>query len=141
VRMLCSAPFYLHFLPLLTAMTQRDVPGAIRQLIQIWKRGYAYEDVLESFQQIHQLFGDANLENNVLLHRFFIRAWVSYCKGCTSLLALQHTVYQTLTESSATEALTESSATEASALTESATEALTEPQAVPEPPSRPGAHT
>lgn len=99
VRMLCSAPFYLHFLPLLTAMTQRDLPASIQHLIHIWKRGYAYEDVLESFQQIHQLFGDADLENNVLLHRFFIRAWVSYCKGNTSLLALQHTVYQTLQES------------------------------------------
>jgi replication-associated recombination protein RarA len=98
IRMLCSAPFYLHFLPLLTAMTQRDVTASIRHLIQIWKRGYAYEDVLESFQQINQLFGDADLENNTLLHRFFIRAWVSYCKGNTSLLALQHTVYQTLQE-------------------------------------------
>jgi replication factor C subunit 2/4 len=98
IQMLCSAPFYLHFLPLLTAMTQRDVPASIQHLIHIWKRGYAYEDVLESFQQIHQLFGDADLENNGLLHRFFIRAWVSYCKGNTSLLALQHTVYQTLTE-------------------------------------------
>ena len=131
VRMLCSAHFYLHFLPLLTAMIQRDIPGSIQQLIQIWKRGYAYEDVLESFQQIHQLFGDANLENNVLLHRFFIRAWVSYCKGCTSLLALQHTVYQTLTES-ATQALTESAT---QALTESAT------QGAPETPSTPGAST
>jgi replication-associated recombination protein RarA len=98
IQMLCSAPFYLHFLPLLSAMTQRDVSASIHHLIQIWKRGYAYEDVLESFQQINQLFGDADLENNTLLHRFFIRAWVSYCKGNTSLLALQHTVYQTLQE-------------------------------------------
>ena len=96
VRTLCSAPFYLHFLPLLTAMTQRDLPAAVHALLQIWKRGYAYEDVLESFQQIHLLFGDTDLENNTLLHRFFIRAWVSYCKGNTSLLALQHAVYQTL---------------------------------------------
>ena len=98
VRTLCSAPFYLHFIPLLTAMTQRNIPQAIQQLIQIWKRGYMYEDVLESFQQINQLFGDSDLSNNVLIHRFLIQAWVSYCKGNTSLLSLQHTVYQTLTE-------------------------------------------
>jgi replication factor C subunit 2/4 len=96
VRTLCSAPFYLHFIPLLTAMTQRDIPRAIQQLIQIWKRGYMYEDVLESFQQINQLFGDSDLANNVLIHRFLIQAWVSYCKGNTSLLSLQHTVYRVL---------------------------------------------
>lgn len=96
VRTLCSAPFYLHFIPLLTAMAQRDIPRSIQQLIQIWKRGYMYEDVLESFQQINQLFGDADLANNVLIHRFLIQAWVSYCKGNTSLLALQHTVYRVL---------------------------------------------
>ena len=98
IRTLCSAPFYLHFLPLLTAMIQRDLPASVQHLLQIWKRGYAYEDVLESFQQIHQLFGDSDLEHNALLHRFFIRAWVSYCKGNTSLLALQHSMYETLTE-------------------------------------------
>ena len=97
VQTLCSAPFYLHFIPLLTAMTQRDVPQAIHQLIQVWKKGYMYEDILESFQQINQLFGDSDLGNNVLLHRFLIQAWVSYCKGNTSLLALQHTVYRVLT--------------------------------------------
>ena len=96
VRTLCSAPFYLHFMPLLTAMTERDIPQAIQQLIQIWKRGYMYEDVLESFQQINQLFGDSDLGNNVLIHRFLIQAWVSYCKGNTSLLSLQHTVYRVL---------------------------------------------
>ena len=97
VRSLCSAPFYLHFLPLMTAMYQRDIPGAIKHLIHIWKRGYMYEDILESFQQIHQMFGDADLENNVLIHQFLIQSWVSYCKGNTSLLALQHTVYRVLT--------------------------------------------
>jgi replication factor C subunit 2/4 len=96
VRTLCSAPFYLHFIPLLTAMTQRNIPQAIQHLIQIWKRGYMYEDVLESFQQINQLFGDSDLGNNVLIHRFLIQAWVSYCKGNTSLLALQHTLYRVI---------------------------------------------
>lgn len=99
VQTLCSAPFYLHFIPFMTAMTQRDIPQAIQQLIQIWKRGYMYEDVLVSFQQINQLFGDSDLGNNVLIHQFLIQAWVSYCKGNTSLLALQHTVYRVLSSS------------------------------------------
>jgi hypothetical protein len=84
----------------MTAITQRDIPQAIQQLIQIWKRGYMYEDVLVSFQQINQLFGDSDLKNNVLIHQFLIQAWVSYCKGNTSLLALQHTVYRILSSPS-----------------------------------------
>ena len=63
-----------------------------------------YEDVLESFQQINQLFGDSDLENNVLIHQFLIRAWVSYCKGNTSLLSLQHTIYRVLSSPPATPA-------------------------------------
>jgi replication factor C subunit 2/4 len=98
VRTLCSAPFYMNFLPLLTAMAQRNVAESIRCLIAIWKKGYAYEDILESFQQINQLFGGTELKENILVHRFLIQAWVSYCKGNTSLLALQHVVYRILTE-------------------------------------------
>lgn len=112
VRSLCSAPFYLHFLPLMTAMYQRDIPGAIRHLIHIWKRGYMYEDILESFQQIHQMFGDADMENNVLIHQFLIQAWVSYCKGNTSLLALQHTVYRVLSTTPSSASLNPSGLTQ-----------------------------
>lgn len=96
VRTLCSAPFYLNFIPLLTAMTERNILRSVQCLIHIWKKGYAYEDILESFQQINQLFGDSNIQNNSLIHEFLIQAWISYCKGNTSLLALQHIIYRTL---------------------------------------------
>lgn len=96
VRILCSAPFYMNFIPLLTAMTERNIFQSVKCLIYIWKKGYAYEDILESFQQINQLFGDVNIKNNTLVHEFLIQAWISYCKGNTSLLALQHIIYRTL---------------------------------------------
>jgi len=96
VRTLCSAPFYMNFIPLLNAMTEKDILGSIQCLIQIWKKGYAYEDILESFQQINQLFGNSVLSNNILIHQFLIQAWISYCKGNTSLLALQHIIYRVL---------------------------------------------
>jgi hypothetical protein len=99
VRSLCSAPFYMDFFPLLQAMTQRQVIPAIQQLLRIWKKGYTYEDLLECIQSINQLFGQGILEHNVLIHTFLIRAWISYCKGHTSILALQHVVYTTLTDS------------------------------------------
>lgn len=98
VRSLCSAPFYYDFLPLLNAMASRDVVAAIKSLLLIWKRGYAYEDILESFQIINNLFGSSKIKDNILIHKFLINAWISYCKGNTSILALQNIVYKTLTE-------------------------------------------
>jgi replication-associated recombination protein RarA len=98
VRTLCSAPFYMDFIPLLTAMSNKDNILAIKSLLLIWKRGYAYEDILESFQIINNLFGNNVLKDNVLIHKFLINAWISYCKGNTSILALQNIVYKTLME-------------------------------------------
>jgi hypothetical protein len=88
----------LDFIPLLRAMTAKNVVQAIQQVIHIWKRGYAYEDIIESFQMIHQLFGNNEVKENVLIHQFLIHAWISYCKGNTSILALQNVIYTILTK-------------------------------------------
>jgi GTPase SAR1 family protein len=99
VRMLCSSPIYMDFIPLLNAMSLNDLVGAIKSLIHIWKRGYAYEDILESFQTINQLFGNNKFSDNIMIHKFLIHSWISYCKGNTSMLALQHVIDKTLRES------------------------------------------
>lgn len=98
VRMLCSAPFYLDFIPLLNAMSMNNITESIKSLLQIWKRGYAYEDILESFQVINNLFGNNNFKENIFIHKFLIHSWISYCKGNTSIVALQNVVYKILTE-------------------------------------------
>jgi replication-associated recombination protein RarA len=98
VRMLCSSPIYMDFIPLLSAMSQNDSVAAIKSLIHIWKRGYAYEDILESFQTINQLFGTNQFNDNIMIHKFLIHSWISYCKGNTSMLALQHVIDKTLRE-------------------------------------------
>lgn len=98
VRVLCSAPFYIDFIPLLTAMSTNDTFAAIKSLLYIWKRGYAYDDILESFQIINQLFGTNSFKDNILIHKFLINSWISYCKGNTSILALQNVIYKTLQE-------------------------------------------
>ena len=100
VHILCSAPFYLDFIPLLKAMSANDSVLAIKSLLLIWKRGYAYEDILESFQVINSLFGNNSFNDNILIHKFLINSWISYCKGNTSILALQNVIYKTLTENS-----------------------------------------
>jgi DNA polymerase III delta prime subunit len=98
VKMLCSAPFYMDFLPLLLSMSQKNNVLAIKSLLVIWKRGYTYEDILESFRTINNLFGNNSLADNILIHKFLINAWISYCKGNTSILALQNIVYKTLSQ-------------------------------------------
>jgi DNA polymerase III gamma/tau subunit len=99
VQMLCSAPFYLDFIPLLQAMAKKDIIQSIQCIVGIWKRGYAYEDILESFQTINTMFGNSNLDENVLIHKFLINSWISYCKGNTSILSLQNIIYKTLKDS------------------------------------------
>ena len=98
VRILCSAPFYMDFFPLLRAICDRDITNSIKALLAIWKRGYAYEDILESFQTINTIFGNNLLKDNILIHKFLINSWISYCKGNTSILALQNVVYKTLND-------------------------------------------
>ena len=98
VRLLCSAPFYLDFFPLLQAMSQRDSVNSIKCIVNIWKRGYAYEDILESFQIINNIFGTSSFADNIIIHKFLINSWISYCKGNTSILALQNVIYKTLND-------------------------------------------
>ena len=99
VKMLCYMSFYTDFVPLLSAMANNDYVDSVKSLLAIWKRGYTYEDILESFQMINTVFGGDNIKENVFIHKFLINAWISYCKGHTSILALQHMVYKTLSDS------------------------------------------
>jgi GTPase SAR1 family protein len=96
VQVLCSAPFHHDFIPLLTSLQKRDYIEASKAIIFIWKRGYTFEDILESFQAIHSFYGDSQLQHNILIHVFLVNAWIAYCKGNTSILSLQNVLYKTL---------------------------------------------
>jgi replication factor C subunit 2/4 len=99
VKSLCYMSFYVDFIPLLTAMAMNNYVESVKSLLAIWKRGYTYEDILESFQMINTVFGNDTIKDNIFIHKFLINAWISYCKGHTSILALQHMVYKTLADS------------------------------------------
>ena len=99
VKSMCYMSFYVDFIPLLTAMAMNNYADSVKCLLAIWKRGYTYEDILESFQMINTVFGNDTIKDNVFIHKFLINAWISYCKGHTSILALQHMVYKTLSDS------------------------------------------
>ena len=100
VQSICSTPFHLDFIPLLNALTDRSLVAGTHQLIEIWKRGYTFEDILESFQTIHGLFGENTQTENTLVHVFLLNAWIAYCKGNTSVLSLQNVFYKTLKDES-----------------------------------------
>ncbi len=96
IKVLCSSPFYNDFIPLLQALSSENMVDSIHSLLNIWKRGYAYEDILESFQTINNIFGNKAIKDNIIIHKFLINSWISYCKGNTSILSLQNVLYRTL---------------------------------------------
>jgi hypothetical protein len=100
IQTICSTPFHLDFLPLLNFLTERNLVGGTYQILEIWKRGYTFEDILESFQTIHGLLGEGSMKENTLVHIFLLNAWIAYCKGNTSVLSLQNVFYKTLKDES-----------------------------------------
>jgi len=98
IQTICSTPFHLDFLPLLNSLAERNLVTGTYQLLDIWKRGYTFEDILESFQTIHKLFGEGTMNENTLVHIFLLNAWIAYCKGNTSVLSLQNIYYKTIME-------------------------------------------
>lgn len=96
IQVLCSAPFYMDFFPLLNALAAKDAVAGTAALLAIWRRGYTFEDILESLQTIHNMFGGGGLEKHIVVHKFLINAWTAYCKGNTSVLALQGILWRTV---------------------------------------------
>ena len=99
VQTLCSTPFYIDFFPLVKAFSSQDPVAGVSALLYIWRRGYTFEDILESMQTIHEMFGSGgtDIQKNINVHKFLINAWTAYCKGNTSVLALQNILWRTLT--------------------------------------------
>lgn len=98
VQVLCSTPFYMDFFPLINALGTKNAVNGVTALINIWRRGYTFEDILESLQTMHEMFGaGGNIQKNITVHIFLINAWTAYCKGNTSVLALQNILWRTLT--------------------------------------------
>lgn len=80
----------------MNALGLKDTVLATNALISIWRRGYTFEDILESLQTMHDMFGGNSIEKNITVHKFLINAWTAYCKGNTSVLALQNILFRTL---------------------------------------------
>ena len=48
--------------------------------------------------KISELIAITKTINNIIINKFLINSWISYCKGNTSILALQNIVYKTIND-------------------------------------------
>lgn len=98
IKTVCSVPSYIDYLPLLDAIYSRNTVSGANLIVDIWRKGYTFEDIIDSIQSTHSLFGSNDINNSNIVHNFLVSAWISYCKGFTSLIALQHIFYKTVTQ-------------------------------------------
>ena len=103
INKLCSVPYYNLFIPLVNSICELNTLESCLAIIKIWKKGYTFEDILDNFHQIYILYGASGnnkLNNNLIIKAFLINAWLDFCKGNTSILALQNVVVRTIKEAS-----------------------------------------
>lgn len=98
LQTITSTPNYNDFNPLLIALKSKNSVTGVSSLINIWKKGYTYEDILESLQIIQGMFGENSLYENTVINIFLINAWINYCKSQTTLLALISSFIKTIDE-------------------------------------------
>lgn len=98
VNNLCSVPFYNLFIPLVSSLINLDVKNGCKILIDIWKRGYTFEDILENFRQIYAIYGSGSKKDNLISKTFLLNAWIEYCSGNTSLYSIQNVLWRSINE-------------------------------------------
>lgn len=98
INRLCSVPCYNLFLPLMNSLCSLNLLETNKIIVKIWKKGYTFEDILDNIQQIYLLYGNPSVQNNLIIKTYQVNAWVEYCKGNTSILALQNVTCRTFEE-------------------------------------------
>jgi hypothetical protein len=98
IHRICSVPYYNLFVPLMNSICGLKILETNSLLVKIWKCGYTFEDIVDNLNQIYILYGDNTIQSNLIIKTFQINAWVDYCKGNTSIFALQNITYRTFKE-------------------------------------------
>lgn len=98
VNQLCSVPFYNLFVPLVSALINLDKKNGCKILIDIWKKGYTFEDILENFRQIYSIYGSGNKRDNLITKTFLLNSWIEYCSGNTSIYSIQNVLWKSINE-------------------------------------------
>jgi hypothetical protein len=83
-----STPPLQFILPLLTVFHEKNLKGIIDQLIYIWKHGFSFEDILDSFGKIIEFYPIFDYELLARIQEIVSDGWICYSKSQTSLPTL-----------------------------------------------------
>jgi DNA polymerase III delta prime subunit len=83
-----STPPLQFILPLLNAFHEKNAKNIIDQLIYIWKHGFSFEDILDSFGKIIEFYPIFDYELLARIQETVADGWICYSKSQTSLPTL-----------------------------------------------------
>jgi DNA polymerase III delta prime subunit len=83
-----STPPLQFILPLLTHFHQKNTKGITDQIIYIWKHGFSFEDIIDSFGKIIEFYPVFDYELLARIQETVANGWICYSKSQTSLPTL-----------------------------------------------------
>ena len=83
-----STPPLQFILPLLTQFHENDKAGIAKQIIYIWKHGFSFEDILDSFGKVIEFYPVFDYELLARIQQTVTDGWICYSKSQTSLPTL-----------------------------------------------------
>lgn len=85
---LLSLPPFQYITPLLTAFQKKDKKEIINQCIYIWKHGFSFEDICDTFMRVTEIYAITDTELLARIQKTISEGWICYSKSQTSLSVL-----------------------------------------------------
>jgi len=85
---LLSLPPFQYITPLLVAFQQKNKKDIINQCIYIWKHGFSFEDICDTFMHVTDIYTITDSELMVRIQKTISEGWICYSKSQTSLSVL-----------------------------------------------------
>jgi DNA polymerase III delta prime subunit len=85
---LLSLPPFQFITPLLTAFQKRDKKEIINQCIYIWKHGFSFEDICDTFMRVTEIYAITDTNLLARIQKTISEGWICYSKSQTSLSVL-----------------------------------------------------
>jgi DNA polymerase III delta prime subunit len=85
---LLSLPPFQFITPLLNAFQRKDKKEIINQCIYIWKHGFSFEDICDTFMRVTEIYAITDTELLARIQKTISEGWICYSKSQTSLSVL-----------------------------------------------------
>ncbi len=85
---LLSLPPFQFITPLLNAFQRKDKKEIINQCIYIWKHGFSFEDICDTFMRVTEIYAITDTELMARIQKTISEGWICYSKSQTSLSVL-----------------------------------------------------